>query len=51
MIENRQNRENCNILITSQDLHLCRLINSFMHRNFAGEASQPIAQCSYNNRS
>ena len=31
-------QENCNILISSNDLHLCMLINSFMHKNFAGEA-------------
>ena len=39
MMENRKNLENCNILITSHDLHLHKLINSFMHRNFAGEAA------------
>ena len=33
-----------NNLITSHDLYCQRLINSFMHSNFAGEAIQPIAQ-------
>ena len=39
MIGIRQNTENCNILIKSHDLYLSRSINSFMHRNFAGEAA------------
>ena len=51
MIENRQNTKICNSLITSHDLQLSRSINSFMHRNFAGEAPQTIAKHSYNNRS
>ena len=29
--------------MTSHDLYLQRLINSFMLRKFAGEAAQPIA--------
>ena len=51
MKEIRWNVENQNNLIMSHDLFLERLINSFMHRNFAGEAVQPIAQSGYNNRS
>ena len=39
MIENTWNRENCNILITNHDFHHHKLINSFMHRNLAGEAA------------
>ena len=51
MIEIRWNTKNHNNLIMSHDLQLHRLINSFMHRNFAGEAVQLIVQSSYNNRS
>ena len=38
-MEIRQKSENCNNLIINYDLHLDRLINSFMHRKFAGEAA------------
>ena len=31
------------VLIMSHDLYLQRLINTFMHSNFAGEAAQPSA--------
>ena len=37
MIEIWQKTKNCNISITNYDLHLGRLINSFMYRKFAGE--------------
>ena len=30
------------ILITGHDLYLQKLINSFMHRKFVGEAVQPM---------
>ena len=51
MIEIRQKIENCSVLKINYDLHHDRLINSFMHRHFLGESTQPIPQCSYNNRS
>ena len=38
MIDTRWIKENYNILIMCHDLYLRRLIDSFMHRNFAGEA-------------
>ena len=50
MIKIRWTIGNCNILIINYDLQLNRLINSFMHRKFEGEAAQPIVQCGYNNR-
>ena len=43
--------KNYNVLKINYDLHPDRLINSFMHRKFSGESTQPIAQCGYNNRS
>ena len=51
MIKIKWNTKNHNYLIMSHDPHLHRLINSFMHRNFVGEAAQPIVQSGYNNRS
>ena len=42
MIEIRGKIENCNILTNNYDLHPNRLINSFMHRKFSGENTQPI---------
>ena len=39
MIETRCKIENCNILKINYDLHPNGLINSFMHRKFAGEAT------------
>ena len=42
MIEIRQTtQKNYNNLIMSHDLYIQRLINPFMHSNFAGEAIQP----------
>ena len=46
MIAIRQKIENCNILTNNYNLHPDRLIDSFMHRKFSGENTQPIAQCS-----